>query len=358
MNEIAHIRQTDMLDHAPGDTGLHLSGLRREIAGRVILEALDLHFESGALTVILGPSGCGKSTLLRLIAGLDSPDGGSLSAGGRDLTAVPPAARDIAMVFQNYALFPHLTVAENILFGLSLRRVAKPDQSRRLARVVEMLGLGGLERRKPAQLSGGQQQRVALARALISERPICLMDEPLSNLDAKLRAEMRAEIRALQQRLGLTMIYVTHDQVEAMTMADKIVLMNAGRIAQEGSPAAVYAAPASTFAARFIGMPPMNLLPGAALGLSGAAAAETIGLRAEDVRLDPQGLPARIMCHEFHGADLFVTVLLGESPLVLRLPARAGSPANTGLPGDGILHLGWDAAALHRFDPASGQRLP
>ncbi|MGV8988761.1 MAG: ABC transporter ATP-binding protein [Cypionkella sp.] len=351
MNKLSDIdRQTNTVLRRPG-TDLRLKGLRREIGGRTILDALDVTFAAGELSVILGPSGCGKSTLLRLIAGLDAPDGGTIHNGDRNLAPVQPAARDIAMVFQNYALFPHLTVAENILFGLSLRRVAKADQSRRLARVIELLSLAGLEHRKPAQLSGGQQQRVALARALISQRPICLMDEPLSNLDAKLRAEMRAEIRTLQQRLGLTMIYVTHDQVEAMTMADKIVLMNAGRIEQEGTPEAIYAAPASTFAARFIGMPPMNLMPGAALGLTGADAARTIGLRAEDVLLDRQGPPARIESHEFHGADLFVTARLSNSPIVLRLPAR------TNLPADGILRLGWDPGALHRFDPATGLRL-
>jgi sn-glycerol 3-phosphate transport system ATP-binding protein len=334
----------------PAAAHLRVSGLRREIAGRTILDGLDLTFESGALTVILGPSGCGKSTLLRVIAGLDAPDGGSIHAKGRALNGLPPAARDIAMVFQSYALFPHLTVADNILFGLSLRRVTKSDQSRRLSNVVEMLGLGGLEARKPAQLSGGQQQRVALARALISERPICLMDEPLSNLDAKLRAEMRAEIRSLQQRLGLTMIYVTHDQVEAMTMADKIVLMNAGRIEQEGTPAAIYAAPASTFAARFIGMPPMNLVTGAALGLHDQDAARTLGLRAEDICLDPQGIPARIESHEFHGADLFITARLADAAVVLRVPSQ------TPLPVDGVLRLGWSPSALHRFDPATGGR--
>ncbi|MBI1171199.1 ATP-binding cassette domain-containing protein [bacterium] len=343
-------RQSGSGPASPG-AGLRLSGLARAIAGRRILDGIDVTFEAGALSVILGPSGCGKSTLLRLIAGLDAPDGGTIHLGARDLAPLPPAARDIAMVFQSYALFPHLTMAENILFGLSLRRVARVDQARRLARVVEMLGLGGLEARKPAQLSGGQQQRVALARALISERPICLMDEPLSNLDAKLRAEMRSEIRALQQRLGLTMIYVTHDQVEAMTMADKIVLMNEGRIEQEGAPEAIYAAPASRFAARFIGMPPMNLIPGAALGLTGHDAGRLIGLRAEDGRIDPQGLAAPIVAHEFHGADLFVTIRLAETPVMLRLPAR------TGLPADGILRLGWDAGALHRFDPVTGRRL-
>src|SRR5690606_23230533 len=205
---------------------------------------------AGAFVVLLGPSGCGKSTTLRMIAGLDTPSSGRILIDGRDVTRLPPAQRRIAMVFQSYALFPHLSVRENILFGVKVRKEPARDHERRLARVAELLGLSQLLARKPAQLSGGQQQRVALGRAIIAETSVCLMDEPLSNLDAQLRHEMRREIRALQQKLGITMVYVTHDQTEAMSMADQVVLLNAGRIEQDAAPAELYARPATLFAAR------------------------------------------------------------------------------------------------------------
>ena len=216
--------------------------------------------EAGTFAVLLGPSGCGKSTTLRLIAGLETVTAGRVRIGGSDVTEAPPSKRNIAMVFQSYALFPHLSVAENILFGLKVRRVPAADRERRLKRVAELLGLDKLLARKPSQLSGGQQQRVALGRAIIAEHPVCLMDEPLSNLDAQLRHDMRREIRALQQKLGITMVYVTHDQTEAMSMADQVVLLREGRVEQDAAPAALYARPATAFAARFIGTPPMNLL--------------------------------------------------------------------------------------------------
>jgi sn-glycerol 3-phosphate transport system ATP-binding protein len=186
--------------------------------------------------VLLGPSGCGKSTTLRLIAGLEQPDSGTIKIGGADVTDRTPAQRKIAMVFQSYALFPHLSVAENIVFGLRVRRVGRAERDARLKRVADIVGLANLLDRKPSQLSGGQRQRVALGRAIIAEGRVCLMDEPLSNLDAKLRHEMRTEIRGLQQRLGITMVYVTHDQTEAMTMADRVVLMHDGRVEQNGTP--------------------------------------------------------------------------------------------------------------------------
>ncbi|HXH05544.1 MAG TPA: ABC transporter ATP-binding protein, partial [Vicinamibacterales bacterium] len=210
----------------------------------------------GRLLVLLGPSGCGKSTTLRLIAGLETVTAGRVWIGGVDVTDRPPAARGVSMVFQSYALFPHLTVRENIVFGLKVRRVPPPERAARLARAAELLGIGALLERRPAQLSGGQQQRVALARAIVAEKPVCLMDEPLSNLDAQLRQEMRREIRALQQTLGITMVYVTHDQTEAMSMADRVVLLRDGRIEQDGPPEALYDAPATAFVARFIGTPP------------------------------------------------------------------------------------------------------
>ncbi|MBD3763245.1 MAG: ABC transporter ATP-binding protein [Rhodobacterales bacterium] len=332
------------------------AGVSRRFDRAVALQSIDVELPAGAFSVLLGPSGCGKSTLLRLIAGLDAPTTGQIRIGGRDMAGLPPVARDLSMVFQSYALFPHLTVAQNILFGLSVRRVARAEQAARLDRVARMMGLETLLARKPAELSGGQQQRVALARAVISERPICLMDEPLSNLDARLRAEMRVELRAIQQRLGLTVVYVTHDQVEAMTMADRIVVMNAGRIEQTGTPREIYATPASAFVARFIGTPPMSLialadLAGAGVDLPPGLSPDTlVGLRPEDLAPAARGLPVQRLAEEYLGADRLVTLRAGASTLLLRL--AAGAP---NLPDR--FHLTWPPGALHLFDAATGRRL-
>src|SRR3989449_3475780 len=260
------------------------------ITGGVVraVDAITFRFAPGTLNVLLGPSGCGKSTTLRLIAGLEIVDAGRITIAGRDVTRMPPARRNIAMVFQSYALFPHLTVAENIAFGLAVRKVPRTERAGRLARVADLLGLDQLLDRKPAELSGGQQQRVALGRAIIAQAPVCLMDEPLSNLDAQLRAEMRQEIRTLQRKLGITMVYVTHDQTEAMTMADQVVLLKSGRVEQDAPPAELYARPATAFAARFIGTPPMNLLRLA------SSPGHLVGVRPEDVRFADGGLPVRV----------------------------------------------------------------
>src|SRR5689334_11288238 len=289
------------------------------------VEGLSFSLDAGTLNVLLGPSGCGKSTTLRLIAGLDLADHGRISIDGRDVTRLPPAQRSISMVFQNYALFPHLSVAENIVFGLRVRRVGAAERDRRLQRVAGLLGLTTLLDRRPSQLSGGQQQRVALGRAFIAETPVCLMDEPLSNLDAQLRQEMRQEIRHLQRELGITMVYVTHDQVEAMTMADRVILLNAGRIEQNGTPVDLYESPANVFVARFIGTPPMNLLPPAAAG-GGAAIAgtagpavassqwvgATLGVRPEHVALGREaGVEAEVEAIEYLGADSLITCRVG-----------------------------------------------
>src|SRR6478736_92647 len=217
-----------------------VSGLSKTWGDTHILHDISFSVEAGSFAALLGPSGCGKSTTLRIIAGLDEASAGKIEIAGEEVTSWPAAKRGVAMVFQSYALFPHLSVRENILFGLKIRRVPRAARNARLAKTAELLGLTPLLDRKPAQLSGGQQQRVALARAIIAETPVCLMDEPLSNLDAQLRAEMRREIRALQRRLGITMIYVTHDQTEAMSMADQIVLLRDGRIEQDASPAELY----------------------------------------------------------------------------------------------------------------------
>ena len=305
------------------------------------LDGITFSAEPGSFVVLLGPSGCGKSTTLRLIAGLDQPTAGTIRIGGRDVTRLAPAARGIAMVFQSYALFPHLTVAENIVFGLRVRKV--PDRAARLARVAELLGLGALLGRKPAQLSGGQQQRVALGRALVAEAPVCLMDEPLSNLDAQLRGEMRREIRSLQQRLAITMVYVTHDQTEAMTMADRVVLLREGRIEQVGSPEELYARPATAFTASFIGAPPMNLLE-----LNGAGT--LTGIRPEDMRLADAGLEARVESVEYLGADTLVAARSGEQTFLVRVPGRAPVRA------DQTVRAAWDPQHEHHFDVTTGRR--
>ncbi|HEY7246331.1 MAG TPA: ABC transporter ATP-binding protein [Xanthobacteraceae bacterium] len=317
--------------------------------------------DAGSLIVLLGPSGCGKSTTLRLIAGLEIPDSGAIEIAGRDVTREPPSRRGVAMVFQSYALFPHLSVAENILFGLKVRRVSRALREARLRRAVQLLGLESLLDRKPSQLSGGQQQRVALGRAIVAEAPVCLMDEPLSNLDAQLRADMRREIRALQRRLGMTMLYVTHDQIEAMTMADHVILMRAGRIEQSGSPATLYQQPKTMFVARFLGAPAMNLLPGSLLAgqvdlIAGLPAGcdivnVSVGVRPESIRLAGKGLPARIVATEYLGADTQVETRIGDETVMVRTPGRLSVG-----PGETVL-LQWEPDDTHWFDSSSQRRI-
>jgi sn-glycerol 3-phosphate transport system ATP-binding protein len=303
--------------------------------------------EAGSLVVLLGPSGCGKSTTLRLIAGLEAADEGTIEIAGRDVTNASPARRGTSMVFQSYALFPHLSVAENIVFGLK--------------RAAEVLGLERLLERKPAQLSGGQQQRVALGRAIVAQTPVCLMDEPLSNLDAQLRGEMRREIRALQRRLGITMLYVTHDQVEAMTMADRVILMRAGRIEQNGAPAELYERPQSVFAARFIGAPPMNVFAASALAARAELAAGApagrelaglvIGVRPESLRLGATGLPALVAAAEYLCADTQIETRVGADTVMVRTPGRC-----TAAPGETV-HLAWAPSEAHWFEASSQRRV-
>jgi len=325
----------------------------------------DVSFEvpKGSLTVLLGPSGCGKSTLLRLVAGLDRATSGRIVIDDVDVTLLPPHQRRISMVFQFYALFPHLTVAENITFGLKIRKVEAKARDERLRSVASLLGLASLLDRRPSQLSGGQQQRVAMGRAIIAEAPVCLMDEPMSNLDAKLRNEMRAEILALQRQLGITMLYVTHDQIEAMSMADQVVLLSAGRIEQVAAPATMYARPAGLFAARFIGQPAMNLLQleathdGAAIAgsqvvIEGAQAGMVAGIRAEDVRLgDRDGIPSTVLGKEYLGADTMLRCRIGSEQIQVR--AGRAVPAQVG----DAVRLSWPDDALHLFDGKSGQRV-
>jgi sn-glycerol 3-phosphate transport system ATP-binding protein len=341
---------------------VRLTHVSRRWGGVTALNAVSLDIQPGSFTVLLGPSGCGKTTCLRIIAGLETASEGRVEIGGRDVTNLPPAGRGVAMVFQSYALFPHLTVAENIVFGLKARRVSPPERVKRLAHAVEILGIGSLLDRKPAQLSGGQQQRVALGRAIVAEAPVCLMDEPLSNLDAQLRADMRREILALQRRLGITMIYVTHDQTEAMSMADQIVLLRDGHIEQDAPPEEIYAAPSTSFAASFIGTPPMNLFPlqrranGMVMqGTEGPILAPAIdhaaigGIRPEDLRLAQSGIPATVRHSEYLGADTVMTCLAGDASILARLPGRVILPEGTPvfLAHDGTPHV---------FEAATGRR--
>ncbi|WP_019015383.1 ABC transporter ATP-binding protein [Elioraea tepidiphila] len=346
---------------------LRLEDVTRRFGTTAALSGVSLATAGGRFVVLLGPSGCGKSTLLRIVAGLDTQHTGRVYLSGRDVTGLPPKERGVAMVFQNYALFPHLSVAENIVFGLRARGAPRAEREARLARAAGMLGLTQLLHRRPNQLSGGQQQRVALARAVVAEAPICLMDEPLSNLDAKLRAEMRREIRALQQRLGLTMVYVTHDQAEAMSMADQVVLMNEGRIEQDATPAELYARPASLFAAAFIGTPPMSLLrlePGAdgavIAGTPGPvvapaeAAGAILGVRPEEIALtDGPGLAVTVISAEFLGAETVLSCRVGAAEETIQARVHGNHAVASGTP----LRLRLPPA-LHLFDPTTGRRLP
>ena len=332
--------------------------------GRVkAVDAVSFRAEAGKFVVLLGPSGCGKSTVLRLIAGLEDVTEGKILIDGRDVVRLSPDKRRVSMVFQSYALFPHLSIEENIVFGLKVRGTPEGDRQRRLAHVAELVGLAEVLDRKPQQLSGGQRQRVALARAIIAENGICLMDEPLSNLDAQLRHGMRVEIRALQQRLGMTVVYVTHDQVEAMSMADRVVLIREGRIEQEGSPEDLYGKPATMFAARFIGTPGMNLL-GLADGHGGAVvrgsrdalfpgrgAGFTLGVRPEHIWLvNAGGVAGTVTSSEYHGADTILTVQVGEETVFMRAPGQNALAAGT------PVRLGWKPESLHLFDAATGVR--
>jgi multiple sugar transport system ATP-binding protein len=258
-----------------------LRNLSIAIGGTTILENLSLEVAGGEFLVLLGPSGCGKSTLLNGIAGLSDVDNGVIMIGGRDVTAADPADRNIGMVFQSYALYPTMTVAGNLSFGLRMRGVERDQIAARVRRTAELLHLDALLARKPAQLSGGQRQRVAIGRALVREAQVFLFDEPLSNLDAGLRAELRRELKLLHRRLGATMIYVTHDQVEAMALATRIAVMHQGRILQEGTPEDVYARPATQFVAKFLGSPASNCLPGVVCDVNGALAVDTAGGRLE-----------------------------------------------------------------------------
>lgn len=320
--------------------------------GQLGVDSVSLAIPQGSFVALLGPSGCGKSTTLRLLSGLELPDEGRISINGRDVTFAAPSERNLSMVFQSYALFPHLNVAENVVFGLKVRKIGVAERREKLHRALEITGLLGYERRKPAELSGGQRQRVALARAIVANKPLCLMDEPLSNLDAKLRASVRKDIKKLQLDLGITVIYVTHDQTEAMSMADIVVLMKDGNIQQIGAPVDLYYRPANTFVAEFVGSPPMALIDASALPEFHCAA--TIGLRAEDVNITKVG-QGRLTCSvsdcEFLGSETLIG-LSHES-------ARGLTVSMSGLKNIPIgekIEIGFRDEGVHFFD-SLGQRV-
>jgi multiple sugar transport system ATP-binding protein len=328
------------------------------------VDALSLEIEDGEFLVLVGPSGSGKTTALRMLAGLEEVDAGTISIGERDVTDLPPKRRDVAMVFQNYALYPYLTVAANIAFPLRIARVPKAERERRTNEVAQLLGLEQYLERKPGQLSGGQRQRVAMGRAIIREPSVFLMDEPLSNLDAKLRVQMRAEIAALQSRLGTTTVYVTHDQSEAMTLGDRVAVLSDGRLQQCDTPRALYARPANMVVAGFIGSPAMNLcrvpcangsvqLGGVAFDVPrGSTAGDVvIGLRPESLELAQDGIPAEVEVVEEIGADSYVFAAADVGKLVARVETRLAPERGARI----SLRPRPDEA--HLFDPASGARL-
>jgi multiple sugar transport system ATP-binding protein len=350
-----------------------IEAVKKRFGATDILHGVDISIADGSFTVLVGPSGCGKSTLLRMIAGLEHISGGEIRIGDKKVNDVPPKERDIAMVFQNYALYPHMTVRENMAFALMLAKQDKATIDAKVGRAAEILALGALLDRYPRQLSGGQRQRVAMGRAIVRDPQVFLFDEPLSNLDAKLRVAMRSEIKELHQRLKTTSIYVTHDQIEAMTMGDKIVVMRDGRIEQTGSPLDLYDQPANQFVAGFIGSPAMNFLPGtlrragttahielgdgtqlAAPPRSGGADGQPVilGMRPEHLTLvDAGGIPANVVVMEPTGMDTFIACRHEGVDLAAVFRER-----HDFAPGS-IIHLLPDLQRAHLFDASTGQRL-
>ena len=342
-----------------------IRGVRKAFGSTQVLHGVDVEVDDGEFVILVGPSGCGKSTLLRMIAGLENISRGEIAIGGRVVNDVSPKERDIAMVFQNYALYPHMTVADNMAFSLKLAKAPREVVRDKVANAANILGLASLLDRFPRQLSGGQRQRVAMGRAIVRDPQVFLFDEPLSNLDAKLRVQMRAEIKELHQRLRTTTVYVTHDQIEAMTMADKIVVMHGGQVEQVGAPLDLYDRPANLFVAGFIGSPAMNLLRGqvqpggfAVGGIhlplplgAGGAAASVYGIRPEHWRLDPGGVPAVVTLTEPTGSETQVMARIGDTPILCAFRERvAARPGET-------IHVSPTVAAVHLFDDATGMRL-
>jgi multiple sugar transport system ATP-binding protein len=341
----------------------------KQFGDNTIVKGLDLELPDGAFTVLVGPSGCGKTTTLRMIAGLEEVTSGTIRIGDKDVTRLEPKDRDIAMVFQNYALYPHLTVRENLAFPLRAIRVNRTEALAKADAVAETMGLTAMLDRKPKDLSGGQQQRVAIGRAIIREPAVFLFDEPLSNLDAKLRVEMRTELLQMQRRLGITSLFVTHDQEEAMTLSDFIVVMRDGEIAQQGKPKDVYDKPNSTFVAAFVGSPKMNLIdgtvaagvfstkPGLSLPLKGVAAGPvTLGVRPDDLILDPKstkGTKGRVGVIELLGPRAIVQVnASGQS-----LTAVVEASRMTGIVEGAEVGIGIREGSHHLFDTTTGRRI-
>ncbi len=330
-----------------------LETVRKSYGKTEVIHGVDLDVADGELIVIVGPSGCGKSTLLRMVAGLETVTSGRISIDGRVVNDLEPRERDIAMVFQNYALYPHMSVRANLAYGLKIAKLPKDEIARRVAKASALLQIDPYLDRKPRQLSGGQRQRVAMGRAIVREPAAFLFDEPLSNLDAKLRVQMRMEIKTLQRELGTTSLYVTHDQVEAMTMADRVVVMNGGIAEQIGAPLDLYRNPASTFVAGFIGSPPMNFIDPALLGGDDGGRVGTMGIRPEDLVLTtPENgtLEGTVAFCEALGADTLVHLRLkDDSLLILRTD---GDPLEPGA----AFGATFAASALMSFDP-SGKRI-
>ncbi len=330
--------------------------LAKRFDGVAAVDGISLASTDGEFLVLLGPSGCGKTTLLRMIGGLERPTEGQILIGGRNVTDLPPRARQIAMVFQSYALYPHMSVRNNIAFPLQAAKMPKAEQEQRIAWAAGILGIDTLLERKPRQLSGGQRQRVALARALVREPAVFLLDEPLSNLDAQRRASARDELQGFQRRVGTTTIYVTHDQVEAMGMGDRIAVLDQGRLRQLGTPAEIYDDPADTFVATFLGSPPMNLVPS-------EDGRELLGFRPEhfipwptDGRLhdDLVRFPFHVHRVEYLGAERLLYGEIGDAKAVARFPVTVGLPVEVGATHDFAV----PRRDLKRFDAATGLRIP
>jgi multiple sugar transport system ATP-binding protein len=347
---------------------VEVRGVHKAYGATKVIHGVDIGIQDGEFVILVGPSGCGKSTLLRMIAGLENITGGEVLIGARVVNNVPPKERDIAMVFQNYALYPHMSVADNMAFSMKLRKAPASEIKERVDKAAKILGLEKLLDRYPRQLSGGQRQRVAMGRAIVRDPQVFLFDEPLSNLDAKLRVSMRSEIKSLHQRLKTTTIYVTHDQIEAMTMADKIVVMHDGIVEQMGAPLDLYDRPDNIFVAGFIGSPSMNFIKGsltgsgfrdttgAVWGIGAAPAAADgrpciFGLRPEHIRLDPAGVPATVNVIEPMGSETQVVVEAGGQTITCVFRERI-----TARPGDTIF-ISPDKSVTHLFDEGTGKRL-
>ncbi len=329
---------------------VRLVGITKRFGDTVAVDGVSLDIDDQDFMILLGPSGCGKSTLLRMIAGLEDPSDGDVFIGGKRVNDVEPKLRDVAMVFQSYALYPHKTVQANIEFPLKVRGVAKADRAKSSEKAAAMLGLTPYLGRKPGALSGGQRQRVALARAIVREPAVFCMDEPLSNLDAKLRGETRAELTSLHDRLGTTFIYVTHDQVEAMTMGTRIAVMSEGVLQQVGTPTEVYEQPGTVFVATFLGTPPMNIFPANSLEPGN----HLVGVRPEHLTFGPEGrLPVKVKLVEQLGHEAHVVCALDDGHSVI---VRLGTDAEIPVPGAEILLDAW-AHRRHHFDPVTGRRI-